>query len=294
MKISIVTPVLNGNRYISETIASVITQRGNFSIEYIIVDGLSRDGTVATVAYYQKLMADKRWPLQCKSVTLKFISEPDIGIYDGVNKGFAAATGDIFAYINSDDIYLPGAFQQIVNVFQWNKRIRWLKGISSFIDEDSAIRTFGEPYLYDRRMIRKGAYGRYTYFIQQDSVFWKRDLWDQCGPIDTKHSLAGDFYLWRRFARITRLYTLAKYVSCFRIVKGQLSTDSNKYRKECNDITPVDGLLRLRYMVYHHFQYRLPKGIARIASLLLLGDQDLNTIVIHKNKILLRKSKFYA
>ncbi|HEY4500327.1 MAG TPA: glycosyltransferase, partial [Candidatus Paceibacterota bacterium] len=99
MKFSIVTPVYNGQAHIRETIESVLSQEGDFEIEYFIMDGGSTDATVEIVLEYAS--RDKR---------VSVFSEKDSGMYDAVNKGFFKATGDVYAYINSDDVYEPGAF----------------------------------------------------------------------------------------------------------------------------------------------------------------------------------------
>jgi glycosyltransferase involved in cell wall biosynthesis len=118
MKFSIVTPVLNGEKYIAETILSVITQKGNFDIEYILVDGGSKDKTSHIIKMYRDLIHENTFPIQCHSVHIHYIREKDNSMYEAINKGFSQSAGDIYAYINSDDTYLPGAFRNITYVFK--------------------------------------------------------------------------------------------------------------------------------------------------------------------------------
>ncbi|MGB8167987.1 MAG: glycosyltransferase, partial [Chthoniobacteraceae bacterium] len=98
MKVSIVTVSFNSARTIEETIQSVLSQEG-IEIEYIIVDGASRDGTAEIIRRYEKKLA---W----------WVSEPDRGQVDALNKGFAHATGEVLGFLNADDVMLPGALKQ--------------------------------------------------------------------------------------------------------------------------------------------------------------------------------------
>jgi hypothetical protein len=102
--------------------------------------------------------------------------------------------------------------------------------------------------MYAQELIRRGLYGREAYFIQQDSVFWRAELWRASGGLDQTFRLAGDYDLWMRFAAREPLYTLDFPVSCFRKVRGQLSGDLAAYRQEQQRIerpcTIGDKLLR--------------------------------------------------
>lgn len=240
MKISIVTPSYNGARFLSEAINSVISQQGDFYIEYTIVDNCSSDGSVEILNKYEKNISKGDFDLKCRGVDFQWISEPDSGMYDAVNKGFSMATGDVYAYINTDDFYLPGAFDIIVRTFDKYPHIKWLKGITSYANEFSTLYEHGECYLYHQPWIRAGIYGREAYFIQQDSVFWRSDLWHEAGGFDVEYKLAGDYYLWVRFSQFASLYSLKALISCFRKVEGQLSCHADAYREECAKISSVD------------------------------------------------------
>ncbi len=211
MKFSIVTPSFNSERYIAETIESVISQKGDFEIEYIIVDNRSTDDTLNIIKRYER-MAEEGSPLiKCRKVTLRCFSEKDRGMYDAINKGFGFAAGDVFAWINSSDIYYPGALSAIQQALLRCPEVKWIKGITSFIDEGSNLIRKGKCYIYDREWIGMGIYGRYTNFIEQDSVFWRRELWDSVGGITPGLKLAGDYYLWVQFAKLAKLYTIKAY-----------------------------------------------------------------------------------
>lgn len=249
MKFSIVTPVYNGLRFLSETIESVLSQAGDFEIEYIVQDGGSTDGTIALLQEWQQKLDEGCMPLHCKKVTMQWTSAKDAGMYDAVNKGFARATGDVYAYLNSDDTYVPSALQKIANVFAARPDILWLKGVTSFIDEHSKVTEYGNCYLYNQPWIAKGIYGRNAYFIHQDSVFWKKELWGKTCThagtigIDPKLTLAGDYALWIEFAKHVPLWSLNAEVSYFRSSPGQLSQDMTKYRTEQCAVSQEHGLL---------------------------------------------------
>lgn len=236
---SIVTPTRNSEKYISEAIESVISQAGDFCIEYLIVDNCSNDATVDIIRRYQKELQSGVRPLNCNGVNLYFISEKDTGMYDAISKGFSQVKGDICAWINSDDIYLNGCFNGIDKIFKEYSDVRWVKGITSYINKDSTIFSIGKCNLYAQEWIVQGLYGPVLGFIQQDSVFWRRDLWNAVDGVNTKLNLAGDYDLWRRFAKLSPLYSFNAYLSCFRKVSNQKSENLDEYWKEIDDIDDI-------------------------------------------------------
>src|SRR5436190_573079 len=126
-KLSIVTPSLNQGAFIERTIRSVLDQ-GYPNLEYVIVDGGSTDETVEIIRRYEDQLA---W----------WVSEPDQGQTDAINKGIERTSGEIVAYINSDDYYLPGAFERAVEAFEGTDR-SWIAGASLDLDEQ------GDPTQY--------------------------------------------------------------------------------------------------------------------------------------------------
>ncbi|MBP6858736.1 MAG: glycosyltransferase [Candidatus Pacebacteria bacterium] len=237
MKFTIVTPVFNGAAHIRSTIESVVSQRGDFSIEYIVRDGGSTDGSVSIVQEYKDRLSKGELVAHCKDLSISCVSEKDQGMYDAINKGFSDGTGDILAWINADDYYLPGAFQVIARTFETFSEITWLKGQTCFIDENEpgtdAPAACAPCYVFEQSWIRRGIYGRYAPFIHQDSVFWRRSLWDKIKSIDHSYKLAGDYWLWTRFAEHSPLYSLNQRLSVFRSVASSLShAHEDHYRTE--------------------------------------------------------------
>ena len=172
---------------------------------------------------YKTLLDEKKYHIKCAGVILSWYSEKDNGMYDAINKGFAHATGDIYAYINSDDTYVPGTFQKIVSSFEKFPEIQWLKGTTCVIKENGELMRRTPCFIYNQSWIQKGIYGRYAYFIQQESVFWRKELWQKIDGIDTQFKLAGDYWLWKQFARHEPLWSLDEEIACFRRVSSSLS-----------------------------------------------------------------------
>lgn len=285
IKFSIVTPCFNSGRFIRETIQSVISQQGDFTIEYFVVDNCSTDATREIVEEFQTLLKTGNYPLVCNGIDLYFICESDKGMYDAINKGFYKATGDIFAWINADDVYLPSAFATMAKVFSIYPDIHWTKGVTSYITEESSIWSVGKCMLYNQNWIKSGIYGRDRYFIQQDSVFWRAWLWQQCGGIDTSFKKAGDYYLWINLAELTSLVSVTSWVSCFRRVEGQISQDIAAYMKEVRSISSGNDKLstKVRFFSRLERKKRLPTFIKRTLYRLLFGLDDYSLVLINEN-----------
>lgn len=222
-KISIVTPTYNSAQYLEECILSIKKQNYD-NYEHIIVDGGSTDGTLDIIKKYEG------------TYPMKWISESDEGMYDAINKGFRMASGDIYAWLNSDDFYFPWTFQVVAKAFV-KKEIDWLTGIPSNTKKygtcDITYQLPNLPTVYCTPLIKKGIYdGRIMYFVQQESCFWSRNLWEQVGGIAKKYKLAGDYFLWKKFAERARLYTIHCNLASFRIHEEQKSKDIEAYYAE--------------------------------------------------------------
>lgn len=161
-KISIVTPSYNQGEFLERTILSVLNQ--NYpNLEYIIIDGSSTDGSVEIIKKYEGYLS-------------YWASEPDNGQADAINKGFKIVTGDIVAWQNSDDIYLPGAFKNVSELFMKHNDIDVLFGNVYLIDENDYI-------LKDMRFIPFNLEHLiyYDWNLSSQAVFWKRGLFNKIG-----------------------------------------------------------------------------------------------------------------
>ena len=232
-KISLVTPCCNAERYIDETILSVITQKGDFEVEYCIVDGGSTDGTLEIIERFKKMIDSGVFIPRCQKFSLSYISEPDTGMYDAIVKGFRMVTGDIVAYINSDDYYQPNAFSTVTEIFERYPDVEWLTGMHLFYNDKGSITRSWLPFKYDRDWIQKGMYGTILPFVEQEATFWRRKLLD---VVDFQRlrecKLAGDFYLWYEFCQHTDLYIVNSCLGGFRFSSNQLSKELDKYYEE--------------------------------------------------------------
>jgi glycosyltransferase involved in cell wall biosynthesis len=116
---SVVTPSYNQGAYLEETIKSVLAQKGAFHIDYIIVDGGSTDHSLSIIKKYDDIMKNRQWPVQCLGVSYRWLSEPDEGQSDAIEKGFSMATGDIGVWLNSDDLFYDDkVFQTVADYFE--------------------------------------------------------------------------------------------------------------------------------------------------------------------------------
>ncbi len=209
-RISIVTTSLNQAQFLEEAILSVLNQSYP-NLEYIVVDGGSTDGSVDIIRKY----ADR---LAC------WISERDSGQYDALNKGLKLTTGEIMAWLNSDDKYTPWAFSVVAEVFRTFPEIEWLTSTYPlwWDRNGQAVKSF-DIGGFNRQAFMRGANlpGRRWYsrsWIQQESTFWRRSLWERTGTyVDASLQLAGDFELWLRFWQHADLYGVATPLGGFRV-----------------------------------------------------------------------------
>ena len=180
MKITIVTPSFNQAKFLEETIRSVISQRDQIH-EYFVLDGGSTDGSVDIIKKY----ADKiDW----------WVSEKDKGQSDAIHRGFTKATGDIIAWLNSDDVYLPGTIQKVQAAF--NKHPEWdvVTGYTTFIDSDSRIERITRVAGGNGMLARWGAV-----VVAQQATFFRKRLYDRVGGLNLSLHCTMDRDLWSRF-----------------------------------------------------------------------------------------------
>ncbi len=285
MKFSIITPTYNSEKYLAETIESVLSQKGDFEVEYIIIDGGSNDNTVEIIKKYSKTHA------------IKWISEKDEGMYSAINKGFSMATGDIFAWINSDDVYLPDAFQSITRTLNKYPKIKWLKGITLISNENLKTINKLPCFIYNQDWIKKGIYGRNAYFIHQDSVFWKKELWDKAGGINEKYKLAGDYDLWIKFSKLFPLWSINQPISRFRKRNGQLSENMSDYRKEQKEIQlEQKDFLTFKIKAFFWLKTKVPaffESLFIFLYRLLFWERNKYYINIENNEPIKRTAKSY-
>lgn len=184
--VSIITPSFNQGKFLEETILSVLNQDYE-NIEYIVVDGDSTDNTLEIIKKYQSRLA---W----------WISESDKGQTEAINKGFNRANGQILAWLNSDDVYHPGAVREAVNYLLENPQVGMVYGDLDFIDENGKVIGKFNAAQTDLTKLRRG-----FVHIPQPSAFFRTDLWKKIGPLDASFFFAMDYDLWTRLASVSEL-----------------------------------------------------------------------------------------
>jgi glycosyltransferase involved in cell wall biosynthesis len=196
--VSIVTPSYNQARFLEETICSVLTQDYD-RIEYILVDGGSTDGSLEIIHRYSKQLG---W----------WVSEPDRGQTDAINKGFEHASGDILAWLNSDDTYLPGAVSQAVAYLLAHPQVGMVYGDANLIGENGQVIGKFPARQTDYRRLRRG-----FVHIPQQTAFFRGELWRRVGPLDPSFYFAMDYDLWVRLARLAPLAYQPRLWANFRL-----------------------------------------------------------------------------
>jgi glycosyltransferase involved in cell wall biosynthesis len=186
--VTIITPCLNMESFIASTIESVLSQDYP-NIEYILVDGGSTDRTAEVICGYVAQHPDK----------MRLIVEPDGGVAEALEKGLAAAKGEIFAYINADDTYFPGAVRTAVHWLQSQPEVAGVYGNAYWIDGDgNRIGTYPTEN-FDRDSLSQSCY------ICQPSCFLRTALLRDLGGFNTEYQVAFDYELWLRLAQSHRL-----------------------------------------------------------------------------------------
>ena len=214
--VSIITPNFNGKEYLEETIKSVMKQTYK-NIEYIIIDGGSKDGSDKIIKKYKKHIN-------------YYESKKDNGIFHAVHKGILKSKGKYILWINSDDILHPKAAENIVKIFKKNRKIDWINGICGYIKFN--IKFFFIPYIYSRNTILSGkAHKKFYGYIQQESVSFKKSLYMKSGGLNINKNSGGDYFLWQKFAKFSNLNTFFIKIGYFRSHKKQISSKKDAYEK---------------------------------------------------------------
>lgn len=214
LKISIITPSFNQVKYIERTIQSILNQ--NYpNLEYIIMDGGSTDGTLEIIQKYSDRLIWK--------------SEKDKGQSDAINKGIKMATGDIVAFLNSDDTYEPGALARVADFFEKNPDKQWAYGKCRIIDEnDKEIR---KPITaYKNLLLKNFSYTKLLTenFISQPATFWRRENHSRIGFFNEDEHYCMDYEFWLRLGKTSPAGVINSYLADFRYYADSKSGGVNK------------------------------------------------------------------
>jgi len=209
-KISIVTAVLNRARSIERALASVRDQDYP-NVEHVVVDGGSTDGTLEVLE---------------RAEGIRWISEADEGLADAMNKGIAMATGDWIGWLNSDDYYLPGAFDAVAKAVESQPDARWITGRCRIIDENDR-ETRSAITAYKNWLLRHYSFRLYLTqnFVSCPSTFVRRDAYEAVGPLDSRYVISMDYDVFLRIARQWDPVVLDQELAVFRMEEGTLSIE---------------------------------------------------------------------
>lgn len=250
--ISIVTPSFNQARFLEATIQSVLGQEYP-RLEYMIVDGGSTDGSLEVIKKYAGRLA---W----------WVSEKDQGQTDAINKGFARARGEIFAWLNSDDTYEPGALHAAADYLGTHPAVGLVYGDANFIDESGRVIGRFAAAQTDLRRLRRG----YVH-IPQQAAFFRGDLWRSLGPLDPSFYFAMDYDLWVRLAGRSQIRYVQQTWANFRLHSAgkTLAADERcwpemlrvHYRDGGRPFAPIVAKYYLRRLIAPFWNWRLRRRL---------------------------------
>ena len=203
LRISLVTPSYNQAPFIGRTIDSVLSQTGDFELDYRVLDGASTDGTVELLRSYGDRVA--------------WVSARDAGQVDAINKGLREATGDVVGWLNSDDVLLPGALARVAAAFTANPQAEWVHGRCVIIDEhDRPVRRWVSLYKHYRCQRHTFENLRTENYVSQMTAFWRRSVHAEIGYLDPELDLAFDYALFLALAQRGAPIYLPDELACFR------------------------------------------------------------------------------
>jgi len=226
--IALVTPSFNQGTWLDATMRSVLDQRYP-ALQYVVMDGGSGDESVATIERHASALT--HWE-----------SRPDGGQYAAINAGFAHTDGEIMGWLNSDDLHTPWTLRTVGELFARFPEVEWISSLFPLYWDTAGALTACEPLQgFSRRALLAGEFlpdaGTYAQgFIQQESTFWRRSLWERAGgALDVRLTLAADFGLWMRFSALTELVGVTVPLAGFRRQPAQRTAIAGeRYRGEAD------------------------------------------------------------
>ncbi len=257
-KVSIVTPSFNQGCFLEASIQSVLAQDYP-NLEYILVDGGSKDESQEIIQKYRTHFA---W----------WVSEKDRGHADALNKGFAHASGEILAWLNSDDLYQPGAVTQAVEALRGDPQLGMVYGDANLIDDRSrTIGQFASRQTDYRRLLRGSVH------IPQATTFFRADLWREVGPLDLSLFFSFDYDLWVKLAKVSQIRYVPRLWADFRIhEKGKTLVNDDRCYPDMLRVLAREGggwfsWMRLRWiarrLLYAWVPWRLRLRLRKAVSL---------------------------
>ena len=229
MRFTIVTPSYNQAAYLPETIEGVLSQEGSFAIEYFVMDGGSTDGSAAIIKRYADRLASGDWRIGCAGIEMHWTSAPDNGQSDAINKGLQKASGDVCAYLNSDDTYSAGTLARVAAAFERHPASDFIYGDGEVIDEASQVQWVWLARPYEQSLLTSYhfAWNAFPNYIMQQATFWRRRVMEKIGYFDESLHYAMDLEYWVRAGNAgLHLTHVPENLARFRMIAGTKSLSS--------------------------------------------------------------------
>jgi glycosyltransferase involved in cell wall biosynthesis len=248
--ISIVTPSYQYGRFIEWTIRSVLLQRYP-KLEYVVMDGGSTDQTPAILDRYRPFLTHVE-------------SGPDGGQADAVVRGFAHTTGEIMAYLNSDDMLAPGALEFVAGYFSANPEVDAIYSHRVFVGGDNTVESYWILPEHNNWLMSRWDY------IPQETCFWRRRIYDQAGGIHSKLQFALDYDLFVRFMKRGRMRRVNRFLGAFRthpssktsgLIEGHVHPEVQAVRRDYGLWFPP-----LSWLIAHRLLKRLESASQEFAA----------------------------
>jgi len=233
LKISIITPSYNQAQFIRRTLDSVLCRQDYNNIEHIVIDGCSCDGTLEVLKEYKNRFPDK----------FSYLYEKDSGQSEAINKGFKRVTGEIIGWINSDDFYEDNIFQYVIDFFNVNVDTDMIYGGCNVIGEKGEfLNKYEEDYGF--KIYRIKNYQNFKYYtllnvysglIPQQSVFFRKKVFEKIGYLDENYHFGMDYEYWLRIGKKCKIKRLDRVLANFRMHKYAKTVFKNRIAgyKEC-------------------------------------------------------------
>ena len=218
--ISVVTPSFNQGAFLEETLLSVLSQEGTFYLDYLVIDGGSDDDSPQIIQAFAERVEKGEWQGNCEGTQFRWISEQDRGQADALAKGFQLAEGAILAWLNSDDVYLPGTLQVIADFFRDNPEVALLYGDAHYCDATGGL--LGR-YPTENFDLAKLAWFN---FICQPATFFRKEAFEAVGGLDDTLHYAMDYDL---FVRIGRRFNCRYLPRCFATYRLHLEAKTMRH-----------------------------------------------------------------
>lgn len=247
-----------------QTIESVLSQAGDFYIDYIIIDDGSTDNSLEIIKEYDKLLQSGVWQTQCNGINFRYLTGPNKGQSRAYNTGFAMAKGELMAWMNADDYYFPDVFDHVAKFYKKNPSIDFIYGDCLKVYEDGRPSTIEPRPRPDESIESLRARGN-----SFDLCFFTKRIFDKVGPLDESLKYCLDLDFWFRVFAVGKIKYMPHTIAAFRIWPGsKTATQQSKFAEERKLIFKKYGgnvippkkiyALRKRMWFLNHIQTKTP------------------------------------